>query len=288
MARRQPTRRLLRHGAKNTANASSETLLGGDGHRYVVDPTTLAGFKTLYGPFADSWRVTPKSSLFTYRKGKSTRSYDVKGFPTRFATIPASKKSKAEATCKAAGVTDPKLLRDCELDVGETGQAALATATARLETSGSSEPASPPSSGSGGSDLAPPSAGGVHPLNYYFAHPCDAVTLSEIKQALGFAYPEYVSVDSSCPIGTPPGDQIVFRHQSAKQFESENSASVGSGPVASLGHDAYCIVMPIAALDQSFVVVSLGDAGSLQILADDCTDATTLARDALARISGLQ
>jgi von Willebrand factor type D domain len=270
----------------NSPSSRPETLLGGDGRRYVINPATRAGFKLLNGPFADSWRITPKISLFTYRKGKSTRSYDLKGFPTRFPTIPAGAKTKAEATCKAAGVSDPKLLADCELDVGETGQAALATATARVEASSGPTP-SPPSSGGGATDLAPPSAGGVHPLNYYFTHPCDALTSAEINQALGFAYPEYKTTDSTCPIGSLPGDQLVFTHQSAKQFESENQGSVGSGPVPSLGHDAYCIVKPIAALDQSYVVVSLGDAGSLQILADDCTDGTALATDVLAHISGL-
>ena len=59
-----------------------------------------------------------------------------------------------------------------------------------------------------------------------------------------------------------------------------------AGP--SFDDDAYCIVKPVTALDQSFVVVSLGVAGSLQILAVNCTDATALTKDALARISGLQ
>ena len=62
-------------------NPNSETLIGGDGHRYVLDPRTRAGFATLYGPFAKSWRITSKASLFTYPKGKSTNSYVIKGFP---------------------------------------------------------------------------------------------------------------------------------------------------------------------------------------------------------------
>jgi hypothetical protein len=61
----------------------------------------------------------------------------------------------------------------------------------------------------------------------------------------------------------------------------------GVGPVPSLGHDAYCINKPVAVLVQSFVVVSLGSEGSLQVLAEDCTKATALTKDALARISGL-
>ena len=275
-------------GTKTTANTPSERLLGGDGHRYVVDPTTRAGFKALYGPFADSWRVGTKTSLFTYPKGKTTGSFDVKGFPSRFATLatlPAAKRKTAKATCRAAGITDPKLLADCELDVGETGQRALATATARIQSGDGSKPAAP--SSGGGSDLHTPGSGAVHPVSYYFSHPCDAVTEAEINQALGYPYPEYVSVGASCPIGSLPGDQIIFSHQSVQRFKSLNPGSVGSGPVASLGHDAYCIVKPVAALIQSYVVVSLGTAGSLQILAENCANATALTKDALARISGL-
>jgi hypothetical protein len=39
--------------------------------------------------------------------------------------------------------------------------------------------------------------------------------------------------------------------------------------------------------DQSYVVASLGAAGSLQVLAGNCTQGTLLVKDALSRISGL-
>jgi hypothetical protein len=280
---------VLPRGIKKTATTSFETLLGGDGHSYVVNPLTSAGFKLLYGPFADSWRVTTKASLFTYRKGKSTSSFDVKGFPARFETFaefPASKRKSAAATCKAAGVTNPKLLADCELDVGETGHAELEAAAARLQSGGTSKPAAP-SSGGSGSDHQPPGSGAVHPVSYYFSHPCDVLTNAEIALAIGYPAPEYVSVGSGCPIGTAIGDDIEFSHQSVEKFKSLNPGSAGSGPVPSLGHDAYCINKPVAALIQAFVVVSLGPAGSLRILAEDCATATALTKDALARISGL-
>ena len=86
---------------------TSETLIGGDGRRYVIDPTTTAGFKALYGPFAATWHVTRRTSLFSYPKGKSTTSYDLKGFP-KFgipSDLSAQKKAKLEAICKADGVT---------------------------------------------------------------------------------------------------------------------------------------------------------------------------------------
>jgi hypothetical protein len=277
------------------SNARTERLTGGDGHTYVIDPYMPSGFKTLYGPFANSWKITQKASLFTYLHGRTTRSYDVKGFPSTLATVAslsAPNRAQAQAVCKAAGVTKPTLLSDCELDVGETGQAALATATANVQsgTTSTTAPSTTTTTASGGrsgSDLAPTVAGAVHPVQYYFAHPCEAVTLPEINAALGYPYPEYVSVGSSCPIGTADGDQIIFSHETVEHFKSQNQGSVGSGPVPSLGHTAYCIVKPTSALIQSYVVTSLGAAGSLQILADNCTEATALTKDALSHISGI-
>jgi von Willebrand factor type D domain len=276
-------------GPKKTANTSSETLLGGDGHSYVVNPLKSAGFKVLYGPFADSWRVTPKTSLFTYRKGKSTSSFDVKGFPARFETFaafPAAKRKSAAAACKAAGVTKPKLLADCELDVDETGHAELEAAASRPQPGGNPTP-TVPSSGGGGSDHQPPGSGAIHPVSYYFSHPCDVLTNAEISQVLGYSTYEYVSVDSVCPIRSGLGDHIEFSHQSEERFKSLNPGSAGSGPVPSLGHDAYCINSPVSALTQAFVVLSLGPAGSLRMLAENCTNATALTKYALARISGI-
>jgi hypothetical protein len=276
----------------NLASATTERLIGGDGQTYVIDPYTASGFKKLYGPFANSWKITQKASLFTYSHGRKTSSYDVKGFPSSLATVASlspSKRGRAEAVCKKAGVTKPKLLSDCELDVGETGQAVLAAATANVQagptststTTTTSIPSTSTTTTSGGE------SGTVHPVQYYFAHPCEAVTLPEIDAALGYPYAEYASVGSQCPIRTVVGDQIVFSHETLGRFKAQNQGSVGSGPVPSLGHDAYCIVKPVSALIQSYVVTSLGAAGTLQILAGNCTEATALTKDALSHISGI-
>ena len=265
-------------GGTSAPNQNSETLLGGDGHRYVLDPTTRVGFATLYGAFAKSWRITAKTSLFTYPKGKSTSSYVVKGFPLTNAALVdllTARKTSAAATCKADGVTDPKLLDDCVLDVAETGQTDLATAfsrTLRGEVS-AAQPA--------------PGNASVHPVAYYFTHPCQVITPADIKQALGQAYPDNVIPPGSCVIDTVPEDGVQFVHESLDQFKAGNPGSVGSGPVSSLGHDAYCVVRPILTPDQSDVVLSIGSAGIVSVLADNCADATELAVDALAHVSGL-
>ena len=39
------------------------------------------GFGDLYPGFADSWRVTDATSLFTYPLGASTATYTDRGFP---------------------------------------------------------------------------------------------------------------------------------------------------------------------------------------------------------------
>ena len=254
---------------KASSRLSSETLLGGNGRRYVIDPTTAAGFKALYGPFAATWHVTKGTSLFSYPKGKSTSSYDVKGFP-KFGVpsdLSPRKKAKVEAICKADGVTGPRLLDDCQFDVAETGQTNLGTKT----TGGQ------PATGGNGTQ---------HPASYYFTRPCEALTPAGIKQALGVPHPGDSSSGSECDIlGT--GAAVDFSHQSVASFKSDNPGTAGSGPVPSLGHEAYCIVSPGGVASESDVVTSLGSAGSLQILADNCTEATALTKDALSHISGL-
>ena len=251
------------------ASATAKTLLGGNGHRYIIDPTTTAGFHTLYGPFAASWHVTPATSLFTYPKGKTTASYDVKGFPEFGvpADLSAQAKATAEAKCTADGITDPTLLADCEFDVAQTGKTNLGSATA----------APVPTTGGNGSQ---------HPASYFFTHPCEAVTAAGIQQALGVSDPGDSSNGSDCDIlGT--GAAVDFSTLSVAGFESQNPGTAGSGPVPSLGQDADCVVSPGGIASESVVVVSLGAAGSLEVLADDCTRATALAKDALSQIGGL-
>jgi len=251
------------------SSLTSETLIDGNGHHYVIDPTTTAGFKALYGPFAATWHVTKRTSMFSYPKGKSTSSYDVKGFP-KFgipSDLSPEKEAKVEGICKADRVTDPKLLDDCKFDVAETGQINLGTKT----TGGQ------PATGGNGTQ---------HPASYYFTHPCEVVTPAGIEQALGVPDPGDSSSGSECDIlGT--GAAVDFSHQSVASFKSHYPGTAGSGPVPSLGHEAYCVVSPGGVASESDVVASLGSAGSLQILADDCTKAIALTKDALSHISGL-
>lgn len=92
----------------------------------MLDPDTVAGFRTLYGSFAPTWEITPRTSLFTYPSRKSPRSYLVAGFPSEIATddtvlpkLPPQELTKLERTCRQAGITNGALLDDCVLDTRE-------------------------------------------------------------------------------------------------------------------------------------------------------------------------
>ena len=84
--------------------------------------------------FSMAWRISQSESLFHYDSGQSTTTFTDLNFPYSSANAsdlaPATYAS-ANATCVAAGVTDPILLDACILDVGTTGDATLAGAAAQ-------------------------------------------------------------------------------------------------------------------------------------------------------------
>jgi hypothetical protein len=98
----------------------------------TVKPTD---FKTLYGTFRESWKVTKKSSLFDYAPGQGTEDFDKPDIPDRPVTIddlPAKKRRAAERVCRLLGVDQQPILDDCILDVALSGKNDFASAAARL------------------------------------------------------------------------------------------------------------------------------------------------------------
>ncbi|MFE3206069.1 VWD domain-containing protein [Embleya sp. NPDC059237] len=85
----------------------------------------------LHGPYADRWRITQEASLFDYAPGQSTATFTNHRFPTPPTALAA--RDRADATCRAAGVTDPELVGDCIFDVASTGREEFAAATAAQE-----------------------------------------------------------------------------------------------------------------------------------------------------------
>ncbi|MDI1461655.1 M91 family zinc metallopeptidase [Catellatospora sp. KI3] len=88
-------------------------------------PDGEPSYEALYPAFADSWRVTDATSLFTYSEGQSTADYTDRAFPQR-ETGPEPDPTAAKAICARAGVTAPNALADCVYDVSRTGHPAFA------------------------------------------------------------------------------------------------------------------------------------------------------------------
>ena len=126
-------------------------LLGNLGGNPADSVQTSAGvtianpsFSTLYPGFANSWRVTSATSLFTYAPGTSTATYTDLSFPHAPAALSqVPDLAQATSQCTAAGITDPITLQDCELDVGLTGQSDFAEAAADGQPAPAAEPSQP-------------------------------------------------------------------------------------------------------------------------------------------------
>ncbi len=106
----------------------------------------LSELRTLYDSFGNSWRITQGESLFRYPRGKSTRSYTIRGFPSFKAmiAIPGLPKiTAAKTACTKAGVTNAHVLKACEVDVIGTGSTKIAKGDRQLQKSGGL-PATPP------------------------------------------------------------------------------------------------------------------------------------------------
>jgi pimeloyl-ACP methyl ester carboxylesterase len=124
-------------------NAAGD-LARGDGTALGERPT----FDDFYGPdqFADSWRVTPATSLFDYEPGKTTADYTLRPFPLGPATIQsltAAELASAMAACKAAQVSS-EWMDACIMDVGATGNPKYADGFVALPAPVTSIDLSPP------------------------------------------------------------------------------------------------------------------------------------------------
>jgi RHS repeat-associated protein len=102
----------------------------------VLDPNDPAFATKLYDPFGASWRITQAESLFDYAPGESTATFAKPDFPHGPATIDAldpTARSKAEAVCRAMGISGEPTLADCILDVGITGDTSYVASAAAIQ-----------------------------------------------------------------------------------------------------------------------------------------------------------
>jgi len=90
-------------------------------------------YDTLYGKFADAWRVTDKDSLFDYAPGTSTGTFTLKGWPKQNPpcvvpnTKPVEPASEAVAEQACRRVWGKNTHADCVFDVRATGNTGFAT-----------------------------------------------------------------------------------------------------------------------------------------------------------------
>lgn len=142
-----PSRRragLLRGLLGSDDGKTSDDFFGRNGRRYsALDIQSVGLFaateqqrRILLGGFGRSWRIAQAQSLFVYPRGKSTRSYDVPGFPRRLIslrTFSGGQRARAAAICRGDHVTNPQLLAGCTIDLAATGDHRLAAATGTLQ-----------------------------------------------------------------------------------------------------------------------------------------------------------
>ncbi|MEQ1629534.1 MAG: hypothetical protein ABL873_03405, partial [Gallionella sp.] len=103
-----------------------------DGSALGVMPANLQDrYVELYERFADSWRVSEKTSLFDYAPETSTQTYTLAGWPKikppYIARGPVAKPVKSEVAQRACRVIKNKIIRgDCVFDVMVTGNTGFA------------------------------------------------------------------------------------------------------------------------------------------------------------------
>ncbi|MFF2953379.1 pre-peptidase C-terminal domain-containing protein [Kitasatospora sp. NPDC057965] len=93
----------------------------------------------LHSDYADSWRVTGESSLFTYGPGQSTATFTDLTFPRSIVTwhdLAPDQIALASAQCEAAGVPAGPAFNGCVLDLALTADTRFATSAAQRKTVG--------------------------------------------------------------------------------------------------------------------------------------------------------
>lgn len=101
-------------------------------------PTVPPDFsQTSLRKFAESWRISPYTSLFQYFNGESSANFVINDFPKRYFLaqhMDTATRHKAEQICSQAGITQAVLLQTCTLDVGLTDNPEFAQSTLMLLT----------------------------------------------------------------------------------------------------------------------------------------------------------
>ncbi len=90
----------------------------------------------LYERFGDSWRIEQRHTLFDYQAGQSTATFTDRAMPKVLdgnGMLTARQRTEATAACRAAGVIHARVLAECIVDVGLTGDRSFAAEAARVQ-----------------------------------------------------------------------------------------------------------------------------------------------------------
>jgi hypothetical protein len=92
----------------------------------------------LFRRYADSWRVSQRTSLFDYAPRQSTRTFTDRRFPApapwfKIAAADKRRLAKAQRVCRRMKIKDSAVEADCVVDVLLTGDFDFAATTARLD-----------------------------------------------------------------------------------------------------------------------------------------------------------
>lgn len=99
----------------------------------LPQPLTYA---TLYGVFADSWRVTQPTSLFDYGPGETTQTFTNRSDPAGFfdtKALPGGIQAQASTLVTAAGITDPGIAAAAQRDFLITGDSSFIDGAAVIQ-----------------------------------------------------------------------------------------------------------------------------------------------------------
>ena len=301
--------------------ATDTVLIGGNGKRYLVDPTTNSGFRTIYGSFAPTWAVTEDDSLFTYPPGKDASSYLVKGFPSRnfdAATVPAFLLPLYESQCRAKGVTNGNLLRGCVIDQSALGtkyidlvlRAVVRAFALYSLTEGAAPPSTAPTSvppttapASASSTVPPKVAGGptvptdVSPsvVEAIVKHPCTLLTKAEADAAAGthFATQFDLAATGLCEyVANPPSSSTINVYVQLGTVDQDLPPKFANTfvPEPSLGSGVVWVVEKGSAKGSGELWFRLGQVGSesysvqVSVARGGLPEASTIARDCFSHM----
>ena len=80
-------------------------------------------FEALYKDFAESWRVTPETTLFDFAPGESTETFTNREMPVEsitFDDVDPADRARAERICREAGLRSGPALEECIFDYALT------------------------------------------------------------------------------------------------------------------------------------------------------------------------